>query len=89
MLCDRLRQSGIAVFAASDGMAESRDLGPYDIYVAEADLDRVRAVLQEAASISREELAAAAEQHPANASEDGAVRKKRDPLWLWSRRGDR
>jgi hypothetical protein len=65
MVCDRLREAGIGAAPKGDMSAESRDLGPYEVYVEDADLDRAHAVLRDAASVSEAELVRAEEEDAA------------------------
>jgi hypothetical protein len=62
MVCDRLREAGIAAVAKGDLSARARAFGPYAVYVEDADLDRARAVLKEAESFSEDELVQAEEE---------------------------
>jgi hypothetical protein len=64
MACDRLREAGIAALPQGDHSAESRDLGPYGVYVEDRDIERAREILSQA-PMSEAELIAAVEEHAA------------------------
>ena len=61
MVCDLLRAAGIDAIAKGDLTAEMGDFGPYPVYVEDVDLERARAVLEDATRLSDDELAEAAE----------------------------
>ena len=69
MVCDRLREAGVAAVPKGDLSADSRDIGSYGVYVEDDDIDRAREILAEPA-VSEAELIQAEE-------EDAAAREAR------------
>ncbi len=69
MVCDRLREAGLAAVPKGDLSADSRDISSYGVYVEDDDIDRAREILSEP-PMSEAELIKAEE-------EDAAAREAR------------